>query len=113
MNDQIEEVELSIKQAHELIDKANTLKRLINNPDFISIVTEGYFEKEPSRLVLLKADPNMQGDKEQKMLDKSIDAIGYLRQYFVAIMQTGRMAEASLEENKNTLSELFAESTGE
>lgn len=106
----IEEVELSISQAKELVEKKDAVLRLTENKDFIKVITEGYFEKEASRLVLLKADDSMQGDTEQLNITKSIDAIGYLRKYLGTIIQFGRMAERDILSAEETRQELLAES---
>lgn len=92
-DEQLETIELSIKQANDAIEKMEALLRLTENKDFKLLVTEGYFEKEASRLVLLRADSNMQDEAGQSLINKSIDGVGFLRQYFSTIMHFGRMAE--------------------
>ena len=79
---QIEQIELSIENAKKRIDDAAALDRLYKSPDFKQIFLDGYFRDEASRTVLLKADPNMQGKREQKDCNNVILAIGMLRQYF-------------------------------
>lgn len=106
---QLEQVEISIEQAKEAIAKRDALVRLTANPDFKKIVLEGYFEKEASRLVLLKADPEMQGDTEQKQINNSINAIGYVRLYFHTIMQIGAQMDRTMAEDEKTREELLAE----
>jgi len=106
---QIESVELSIKQAELHINGKESLEKLTKNPEFTSIILEGYFKEEASRLVLLKAEPSMQGIEEQTQITKSIDSIGYLRQYFNTMMQFGKMAEKALEDHRETLDELRKE----
>lgn len=106
---QIEQIELSMEHAKENISKMESLLTLTKNKDFQRIIEEGYFEKEASRAVLLKADPNMQDDESQKALSNQIIAIGYLRQYFTTIMQVGRMSENALEADEQTHAELLAE----
>jgi len=106
---QIEEIEVSIAAAKEHIAKMEALFRLTENKDFKEIIDDGYFVKEASRVVLLKADPEMQDEKYQKQLNDSIIAIGVLRQYFRSVIQLGRMAERSIEDDENTRQELLAE----
>jgi len=107
LDEQIEAVELSITQAEMHISNMKSMEQLTKNPAFISIIIEGYFKEEASRLVLLKADPSMQGDEEQVQITKSIDSIGYLRLHFNTIMQFGKMATKALEDHKETHSELL------
>jgi len=105
---QLEQIEISMKQARKSIDRMKSLEKLTNNKEFINIVLEGYFEGEASRLVLLKADPALQSVEDQKQLDNSITAIGYLRQYFITVNQVGRMSEKSLDADQETQEELLA-----
>lgn len=112
-NDMLESIEISIEQAEQLIAKKEALTRLTANPDFKTLVLEGYFKEEASRLVLLKPDPSLQGDSDQKTISKSIDAIGYVRQYLNTIMQMGITAERTLYQDKQTREELLAEQAGE
>ena len=106
---QVEEIEMTIKQAKEQVALKDAVIKLSNNKDFKKVVNEGYFEKQASRLVLLKADPNMQDEKSQKELDNSIIAIGYFRQYLSSLVQLGYQAEREIlsaeEEKDNILAE--------
>src|SRR6056300_939800 len=109
IDQQIEQIELSIEAAKANVEKMEALLRLIDNKDFKDIIDDGYFRDEAARVVILKADPEMQEAKYQDQLDKSIVAIGQLRQYFRSIMQMGRMAERSIRDDEETRQELLAE----
>ena len=76
---QTKAVEISIAQAREAIDYKAAVIRLTQNRDFKMIVEEGYFHKEPSRLVLMLADATQQEDHLQKSLIKEMEAIGRFR----------------------------------
>lgn len=108
-DEQIEQIEISIKQATELVDAKKSMLNLIDSPDFKKMIEIGYFEKEASRLVLLRADPNMQSAELQKTLDKQIDAVGYFRQYIGFILQMGRQAEQDIASDENTREEMLSE----
>ena len=56
IDNQVEEIELEINQAKEKVALKDSLEKLIKNRDFKKVITEGYFEQEAIRLVLLKAD---------------------------------------------------------
>lgn len=103
----IEQIELSMAHAKLSTDNMKALTKLLENPEFIKIVTDGYFKEEASRVVLLKADPSMKEHREE--LDNQIIAIGYLRQYFHTIMQLGRMAEKAIADDEETREELLQE----
>jgi len=110
MTDQnIETIEISIKQGKETVDKMNSLLKLTKNKDFKKVIDDGYFVEEASRLVLLKADPSLQSTEDQRQIDNSILAIGYFRQYLATIFQLGRMAEKSLKEDEEVREELMSE----
>lgn len=109
MQDQLQQVEISIDQAKANIERMNSLDRLKENKDFEEIILKGYFEQEASRLVLLKADHNVQGDTEQKQIEKMIDAIGYFRQYLNTIYQFGSMAENALAQHEQAREEILRE----
>lgn len=108
-NDQIESVNISIDQAKKQIAIMESILKLTKNRDWKRVIDEGYFEKEAARLVILKADPSLQSDEHQNQLNKSIDAIGYFRQYLMTQIQLGRMAEKSLKEDEAVRDELLAE----
>lgn len=109
MDNDLENIELSIEEARLSISKKKDLDKLIANSIFKKVITEGYFEKESVRLVLLRADPQMQEEIHQTAINKQIDAIGYLRQYFVTISQFGRMAEKAMIDAEKTREEILVE----
>jgi len=106
---QLEQIEIGIEAAKAQVNKMEALLRLIDNKDFKTVIDEGYFKEEAARVVILKADPEMQEAKYQDQLDKSIIAIGHLRQYLRTVMQMGRMAERSIKDDEQTREELLAE----
>jgi hypothetical protein len=103
----IHEVEVSMQHAKKAIEMREDLQKLTSNPTFEKVLLKGYFEEEASRLVLLKAEPSMEDDKQQKQIMLGIDGIGALRQYFRTIMQLGSMAEKSLIDNEEMHAELL------
>ena len=97
----IKQIELTIESAQEAVAMRDALRRLVRNPDYDKIINSEYFQNEPARLVLTKAEPAMDTPEKQKAIMHSIDAIGHFRQYLQSIMQVGRMAEQSIEDNEN------------
>lgn len=106
---QIEHIDISIEQAQESVNLAKALDELSRNRNFKKIITEGYFEKESTRAVLLKADPEMQDEAMQKSVDNIITGIGQLRQYFVSINFKARMAQSAIADNEQAREEILAE----
>lgn len=109
---QIAEVEVSIEDAKEQIERKKALDRLYNNKDFKDLILEGYFVNEASRLVLLKGDLNLP-DEAQEHCDKMINGIGCLRSYFQTVHHFGNMAEKGLDDHYSTIQELRTEQLDE
>ena len=85
MTNEVEEIELDIEKAKGLVDRGNSLKRLLQNKDFQLVITNGYFKEHAYQLVELKAAPSMASDDNQKGVMRSIDGIGALQQYFNSV----------------------------
>ena len=112
MNEQdqeIHDVEISIKQAQAGVDRAKSMERLMSNRDFKKVFLEGYFEKEAVRLVFLKSDPNFQTPEAQSDLIKQMDAIGSMRHYCNSILIMGDQFKAAITESEDTLDDIRAE----
>jgi len=109
IDEQIESVEISMDLAKKVVTRRDMLLRLYSNKDFEQLISEEYFTNEASRLVLIKADPDMQTKDKQKGIERSMVGIGALRQYFQVIMQQGNMAERALLADAETHEELLQE----
>ena len=109
IENQIEQIEVGMLQAKDAVNRMHAFQKLLTNENFKSIVEEGYFKEEASRLVLLKSDPQMSSDENQKAIDNAIIGIGQLRQYFQTTMQLGRMAEKALIDDEQAHEELLRE----
>ena len=109
VDEQIETIDITIEQAQEVIGGMESMQNLMNNPDFIKIVTEGYFKDEASRLVLVKADMEMQTPTQQEYITKAIDAIGFFKQYTLKMIRVGQMAQKTVTEHELLREQLLAE----
>lgn len=107
--EQIHQVEVSIEQARKAVAMSDALRRLRDNKDFKMIIEEGYFKDEASRLVLVKADVNMQAEEHQREIDNQISAIGYLFSHFKTLFAIGTAAKNSIAADEQTLEELYNE----
>lgn len=105
---EIQQLEISMDEARHAIDMLKTLERLADNKDFQKVITEGFFKEEASRVVLLRGDLNATEEIERHC-DKQINGIGILRGYFQKIRYLGNMAEKSLAEHQETREELLRE----
>lgn len=97
---------MGIDQAKEAIAMRDALLRLTKNRDFKKLITEFYFEKEPVRLVMLKADPAADSEKEQANILAEIDAISRFRHFLRMVMTAGNTSERAMGDYEDTLSEL-------
>jgi hypothetical protein len=106
------EIEISIEQAKEMVERKNKMDELIANPAFNEIITVGYMEKESTRLVSLLADEEWQEEQKQQSLIDDMRAISSLRQYIMNIRALGRQMERQIAASEATLEELRNEDKG-
>ncbi len=103
----MEQVELKIETAKAFIQRKKTLLKLMETPLFKELINENYFKEEASRLVMYKASPTVSSDpKEQYSIDRRIDAIGFLQQFFISVIAMGNQAEKTLHDDEQTRNEL-------
>lgn len=105
----IQKIELTIEQAKASIKTATTLRRLCETKDFKEIFEKGYFQDNAARLVMLRAEPNMQEAEMQDSILKEIDAIGQLRQHMLTILMIGNNAKKALVDNEEMLDGLISD----
>jgi len=100
------EIEISIEQAKEIVDRKNKMDELIANPAFNELFTVGYMEKESTRLVSLLSDAEWQDETKQQSLIDDMRSISTLRQYIMNIRAIGRQMERQIASSEATLEEL-------
>lgn len=110
---EIQLLEEFIDEQQVRIKDAEALERLLRNRDFKRIVDNGLFNKEATRLVMLKADPDNQDDYRQTEILKGIDSIGYLRNHFNAITALGGQAKLRTDESRQAIAEIRSEMSHE
>lgn len=103
---EIEQVELSIQQAKDLVNARDMADKLSRNREFKKLILEGYFEKEAARLVSLSGDSNMLQQRDE--IFDAIKAISHFRQFMQNTMRMGDVAAQELAEQNETLDELRA-----
>jgi glutamate racemase len=102
-------LEITIEQAKKSIARKDCLVRLQQNSDFKELIEKGFLEQHAVRQVMLKAHPSLQDEKNQKMLDQQIIAIGHFKQFLIAIYTEGMSATQALREDEDTREELLRE----
>ena len=109
IENQIEQVEITIEQAKEKVTQKSSLDKLLSNKDFIDIILVGYFKNEASAMALMLGNPATQTEVDQTRIIKNIEGIGRLNNYFSSIMQLGHIAEKTIKEHEELRSELLKE----
>lgn len=107
--EQVQEIELNIKQARKKVDLGESLERLKSNRDFKRLVLDGYFKSEAIRLVHLKSDPSMQTAERQAAILSDINAIGSFSQYLAVVTQMAGLASKAIVADEQTIEEISAE----
>lgn len=77
--EEIEKLEISKELANIAIKKGEALKRLLANPDYIEIISEGFFKSYPTELGLAIA--NNTGAYNPEHLLKTLGSINVLKGY--------------------------------
>lgn len=108
----IDQLELNIKTARQHVALGQAFERLMSNQDFEQVILTGYLEKEPVRLVHLKADHAMQDSVSQTSILRQMDAIGTLTHYFQTIRHLSGQAAKSVSADEETRQEMLAEELG-
>jgi len=105
----IKEIEVTIDQAKEQVERMEALDRLRQNKDWKNIIEEGYFEKEASRLVCALGEPALQEDKQQEQLQNMMKGVTWFRQYLNSIYMFGRQAQQAMPSYEQTREEIYNE----
>jgi hypothetical protein len=105
----LQRIDEAIKHNQRLIEKVETLHRLMENPDFQDIILQGYFRDEAYNLVMQKAEPASRTPERQEDIIMSIEAISRLNEYFRAIELMGNTAKQSIEAHEDLREEVISE----
>jgi hypothetical protein len=106
----IEQIELSLNDAKELVARRDSILKLRTNRDFRKIILDGYFKDEAVRLTSLTAAPGFEKHRDDVFL--SIQAISLLQQYLQTVLQLGDTAAKNIEDYNAELELLRAEAAG-
>ena len=102
----IQEVELTIKQAEKHQKDKQALLRLMSNPDFNLVITQGYFEDESVRLVHAMSEPRFSSTEGQILLTRQMQGIAEFRDYLRNIRLLGDQMDAAINEHTQALNDL-------
>ena len=106
----VEEIQVDIAQAKEVVELADALERLYKNPDFQKVIQEDLFKAEAARLVGLRANPNIQGNPQILAgIERSMTMIGELQQHFHKIYVMAGQAEEAIRQGNLEIEALTEE----
>lgn len=98
-----EEITLTLEQYEEakdhckgLIALGDAAKRLADNPDFKSLILQGYLENEPKRLAELMASGRLNNPVTVDSCKQDILAVGSFRNYMKSFVEQGNSARDEL-----------------
>ena len=93
------EIEVNKEQLQNQIEMRNGLHRLLENPDFKALVTEGYIRDEALRLTKLLGDPSVRAsEKTYNAVIAELQAIALLDNHFRMVELIGNQADMDLAE---------------
>lgn len=93
----LQQIELSIEQAKDMIAKMEAVERLKQNYDFKKLFLDGYLKEYAVSLVHRKTMPGLQDEKNQKYIEHQLISISALVQYLNYVAQEGMTAKQALE----------------
>lgn len=105
--EQIQQLELSIEEAKEVIKFGKRIDNLMKNKDFIAVIEQGYLTEEVLRLSLAFANPNLREDRDE--IGRDIHACGSLKAYLANKRMHAQQMASELEYHMTTLEELREE----
>lgn len=101
--DSRERMEAELKIHKENVDKADALKRLLDNPDFKLVIQQGFLESMPKVLAIQLS--HALPENHVAKLTRDVHAIGYFHNYITEILNEGAKSrsftEASVQELKD------------
>ena len=102
----VEQLEISLEHAKSVVERKEALERLMENRDFKNIILDGYFEKEPMRLVSLLRDDAFKSDEDQQSLLDDMKGISSFRQYLLGLKQLGSQMEITIRNHEEEIERL-------
>ena len=114
IENQVQQVEVSIEDARKQIELSEKLRRLEKNKDFKALILDGLLREDAVRQVMLRATPQLHApgpgaETAKNGIEARMSMIGELNNYFRYIHIEGEGAIEAIKEYENTHEELLAE----
>jgi hypothetical protein len=97
VGDILNKLESAVTDSKKAVDLADSLGRLEQNPDFIKIISDGYFKQLAIKLVEFKGSPECINALEIDT-DRSMISIGKLQAYLTSIKNNGEIAKHTIDQ---------------
>lgn len=107
LQEQLQQIELTLEDAKALVDRRERLKRLEQNADFQALIKDEYLEKEAIRLVHSYGHPAFA--RNQAEIQKDMIGIGSFISFLNTVHQTGEMAADTIAQHEEMRAELEEE----
>lgn len=107
MGNAVKQIEVTIEQCKEIVERGKSLDRLLEHPDFSSLIMKGYMERESHRLTLLLADPACESPQGRDNVVRDLSAIAQLNAFFRTIRTSAEVAQRTLAEHEELLQEVL------
>lgn len=101
--EEIEQLEISREKANTVIEKGKALQRLLANPDYQLIISEGFFKEYPAKLA--EAVANNTGAYDSDKLCEMLKGINVLKGYEFQIATNMSAGEQDLEDIETRIAE--------
>jgi hypothetical protein len=108
----IEQIELSVEHAKEMVERKKLALQLADNPAFKKLILDGYFRDEAARLAHLLSDPALPAE-HREFVRNDINGPGALKRFMSTIVRMGDMAEREIADAELELDELRREEESE
>ncbi len=98
MNEELDAVQMTIEQAEQKIALMEKADKLMNNPLFKELITDGYLGDDAVRLTL-----HIKPGEENNRIHSLLEAKAVFSRYFAFIVADGENAIYALDEHKELL----------
>lgn len=92
----VNQLEDQISRSEKYIRKADALKRLRNNPDFIQLIEQDYLTELAAKAALYKGSDECDGPILNTLYDKRIIGVGQFNDYLQSIDRNAEIAEQTI-----------------
>ena len=111
--DGISELDAVIVTCQKQIELGKAVERLYRNPDFKKVVGEGYFEKEPIRLVHAMSSPVFNNPEKREALLREMEGVSRFSAYLSDIVNAGERAVNQLHDTEELRQNLIEEESND